>query len=49
MGIKSHYFIFTDEDKEKVESVITHYLDRDSNYSKFEYTRGHYQKRPCKT
>ena len=46
LGIKSHYFIFTDEDKEKVESVITHYLDRDSSYSKVECTRGHYQKRP---
>ena len=46
VGVKSHYFIFTDEDKEKVTEIITRYLDKDSSYSKFEYTRGHYQKRP---
>ena len=46
LGIKSHCFIFTDEDKQKVEDIIRHYLDNDSSYSKLEYTRGHYLKRP---
>lgn len=46
LGIVSYHFIFTDEDKEKVNELVTHYLDNNSVFSKNEHTRGHYQKRP---
>ena len=46
LGIKSHYFVFTNEDKEKVADILNHYFDKDSYYSSIEYTRGHYNKRP---
>ena len=46
MGINSTYILFTDESKEKVTEIISHYLAGEVEFSRFKYTRGHYQKRP---
>ena len=45
LGIKSHYFIFTDEDKEKVADILNRYSNK-TKFDDFEFTRGHFNDRP---
>ncbi len=45
-GVNLIYIHFTDEAKEKVNEILTHYLDNRLTYNASKYSRGHYNRRP---
>lgn len=46
MGIFGYYFLFNFESKNEACSLIHEHLENNPHFSRFEHTRGHYQKRP---
>ena len=46
LSVNSIYIHFVDETKEKVNDILTHYLDNEASYNASKHTRGHYNRRP---